>query len=102
MTTTNGFKMDVDQDFKVKPDPEAGTPRSIMDHDVYEDDDGELIMPGGAPRGWLMRLPKELYQVLSDYKTDDDIQIGSIKVWKQPNGKEKVCFAPCSLMRKDH
>jgi hypothetical protein len=93
MATANGFKME--EDFKIKQDPEAGTPGSMADIDMYEDD-GELIMPAGTPQGWLMRIPNELWQVLSQYETDDDYQIGQIKVWKQPNGKEKVDFTLCS------
>jgi hypothetical protein len=87
MAAANGFKME--EDFKIKPDPEVGSPGSLADIDMYEDD-GELIMPAGTPQGWLLRIPNELWQVLAQFETDDDYQVGQIKVWKQPNGKEKV------------
>jgi hypothetical protein len=95
MATVNGFKME--EDFKIKHDPDAGSPASMADIDMYEDD-GELIMPPGTPQGWLMRLPKELWQVMSEHQTDEDFQIGQIKVWKQPNGKEKACLM-CQMKR---
>jgi hypothetical protein len=86
MATANGLKME--EDFKIKADPESAS-IDMADIDVYEDD-GELIMPQGTPRGMLLRIPNEVWQVISDHHTDDDFQIGRIKVWKQPNGTEKV------------
>ncbi|KAF2432865.1 hypothetical protein EJ08DRAFT_731950 [Tothia fuscella] len=88
MAAANGFKME--EDSRIKHDPEDGEV-DMADVDMYEDD-GELIMPSGTPRGWLLRIPNEVWQAISQHKSDDNFQIGQIKVWNQGNGQEKFRF----------
>lgn len=76
----NGFKMEADS--YIKPDPEAGTPGSYAD-DVLDEDDGALTIPEERKAGWLVRIDRELWNALSSIDDDEEIQIGTVRVWEQ-------------------
>jgi hypothetical protein len=85
----NGLK--VEDDVKIKTDPDSSSPAALLDDDEYEDT-GELQFPKEIPTGWLTRIPADLWKSLEKLNDDDEILIGEIKVWNQPDNKTKVCF----------
>ena len=56
---------------------------------IYEDDAGELTFPKVIPSGWLLRVPKELWSMLSRLNDDDEIQLGEVKIWENKDPKSK-------------
>lgn len=53
------------------------------DDDDYEDT-GELTIPPGVPGLWLTRVPDYLWESLSGLNDDDEIEIGTIRIWEGP------------------
>ncbi|KAF2096550.1 hypothetical protein NA57DRAFT_78154 [Rhizodiscina lignyota] len=92
--TMNGVKSE--DVIPIKDEPaDVGTPMSTMSEEVEEEDTGELSMPkdeASNPGVFLTRVPKELWQVLSDttVSQDEPIQVGSIKVWDKGNGQQEM------------
>ena len=63
-----------------------------LDEIGYEDDTGELIFPKPIPTGWLLRVPKELWELLAHVDDNEDITLGQVRIWdnsKDPRNKEK-------------
>jgi hypothetical protein len=100
MATANGVK---DEDFSIKMDPDVASP-SLADIDEYEDT-GELVIPKKVvsgftsgdvppeiPGGWLLRIPKELWQGLANLPLDEEIQIGHVKAWGGLNKVPSLMF----------
>lgn len=84
----NGVKLEVDP--YVKPDPEAGTPGSYAD-DVLDEDDGALTIPDQKAAGWLVRIDHELWNALSSMDDDEEITIGTVRVWERgSDGQQRV------------
>lgn len=97
MAASNGA-LKMEGDYDIKMDPDIASP-SLADIDEYEDT-GELVIPKRirsafghadarpeAPGGWLLRIPKELWQGLANLPgdMDEEIQIGNIKAWGDLN-----------------
>jgi len=83
----NGFKSE--EDVKIKPDPAMDSPGTFEDDE--DDDTGEIAFPKvKLPDGWLLRIPKELWEGLEALNDDDPVTLGDIKIWKMPNGSEKA------------
>ena len=79
---SNGFK--VEEDAKIKSELDAGSPGAFVDED--DDDTGELTIPREANTGgWMTRVPQELWEGLNSLTDDDEVQIGTIKVWSDSN-----------------
>lgn len=89
------------EEYKVKPDP--GSPGRLIDEDDIDldEDTGELQIPpeAEAHRGWLTTVPRELWTALSAItqtksfaalNEDDNVKLGEIKVWAQPDGNQVV------------
>jgi transcription initiation factor TFIIF subunit beta len=55
----------------------------------YEDDTGELIFPKALQTGWLVRVPKDLWTMLSQVDDDQEVQLGEVRVWKDRDVKGK-------------
>ncbi|KIW01047.1 uncharacterized protein PV09_07561 [Verruconis gallopava] len=56
----------------------------------YEDDTGELIFPKTLSTGWLVRVPKDLWNMLSTLDEEQEIEIGQIKIWENTDPKGKT------------
>ncbi|KAF2201441.1 transcription initiation factor IIF [Delitschia confertaspora ATCC 74209] len=74
----------------IKQDPEERKPNSGFvddDDDLYEDT-GELTMPpkDAVPDIWLTSIPKWLWQSIADAGDDDEIEIGTVAVFKNQDG----------------
>ena len=55
---------------------------NLEDDDDYEDT-GELNIPSGIQSLWLTRVPDYLWASLSGLNDDDEIQIGTIRLWEE-------------------
>lgn len=74
---------------EIKPDPELGSPTSLVDDDTYEDT-GELEIPKLPPAAWLLRIPKILYEGWAGIDDDEEIKLGVIRHYTKSN---KACFS---------
>ncbi|KAF2271955.1 transcription initiation factor IIF [Westerdykella ornata] len=91
----NGLKLEPG----LKRDPDAITPSGsgYMDDDFYEDT-GELTLPpkGESKDIWITRIPKWLYEAVSNYdeladgRDDDEIVIGEVLMKVDPTRPGKV------------
>ena len=61
---------------------------SLDDDDGYEDT-GELNIPPNIESLWLTRVPDYLWAALSRLNDDDEIQIGTVRIWGE-QGSQKV------------
>ncbi|KAF2459933.1 transcription initiation factor IIF, beta subunit [Lineolata rhizophorae] len=77
----NGVKMEGDA--IIKPEPDTESPGTFLDDDDYEDT-GELNIPKDLNSIWLTRVPKWLWEALSKVDDDEEVKIGTIKVWNAP------------------
>lgn len=81
--------------FKSEPDvvksevkSESGSPAPFMDDDLYEDA-GDLDFydqngPADLNHLALMRVSKDLWKNWSEMSDDQEIQIGTMRVWDEP------------------
>lgn len=71
----------------IKPDPDAAAPSPYMDDDddIYEDA-GDLDFTDAGQQLWMTRLPKTLWEVFNKLKDDEEIEIGTVRVEKDPDG----------------
>jgi len=69
----------------------------------YEDDTGELIISSALSRGWLLRVPKDLWTLLSDPKISDDAEVtlGEVRIWKPQNNTNTPGAAAIKGREKD-
>jgi len=91
----NGIKVDPD----MKMDPDAHTPSGsgYMDDDFYEDT-GELALPpkNEAKDVWVTRIPKWLYEAVSNYdelaegRDDDLVVLGEVLALRDPQRPNQV------------
>jgi transcription initiation factor TFIIF beta subunit-like protein len=86
MSDMNGFKMEEDSKVKLEADQSS----ILGDEDDYEDT-GELQFPKAPTKSWLVRTPKDLWTGLENLKNlDEKIHLGSLNVWRLPDGTSKV------------
>ncbi|KAG9699265.1 hypothetical protein KCU81_g3275, partial [Aureobasidium melanogenum] len=82
MSSSNGIK--AEDGAYIKPEIEA---------DEFEDT-GECQMPRSEDdqQAWLCRLPKWLWTAWADMADDEEIEIGKVRVYNQPNpdGSQKI------------
>lgn len=82
MSSSNGIK--AEDGAYIKPEIEA---------DEFEDT-GECQMPRSEEdqQAWLCRLPKWLWTAWADMADDEEIEIGKVRVYHQPNpdGSQKI------------
>lgn len=97
-TASNGVKLE--DNSTLHPETEVTTPSAFGDDD-YEDT-GELQFQKDYLKWWLIRVPKDLWSFLDKFKDDDEITLGSIKIWDttdqktgQPKTNPKVCCCTC-------
>jgi transcription initiation factor TFIIF subunit beta len=75
---TGGVKME--EDVKIKPDPELDSPASFADDDRYEDDAGELKFPNEKPIVWLAKVPRWLWEALSTSQYEEQKRIADLTI----------------------
>jgi len=79
----------------VRIKPESGTEDAFVEDELDESTDLEFY-DKNPPTGinfnslYMARLPAYLWQAWSQLKDDDEIQIGTIRAWKTPDGKDKL------------
>lgn len=84
----DSFKMEPSVKAEVKDEPGA-TPPAFEDDDLYEDA-GDLSFydpntePGDLDHMSLMRIPNDLWKRWSTLSGDQEIQIGTMRVWEEP------------------
>lgn len=84
----DGIKME--EDVKIKPDPELADASPFADDDDQYEDTGELTLPKESPKIWLTRIPNWLWQVLQNASEDEQVQIGEILVYGADRADSKV------------
>lgn len=82
----DSFKSEPDVKSEVKS--ESGSPAPFMDDDLYEDaGDLDFYDPNGPTdlnHIALMRVPNHLWKRWSELNDDQEIQIGTMRVWEEP------------------
>jgi transcription initiation factor TFIIF subunit beta len=81
----NSLKMEV----KNEPGMDDLEMADIDEVGGYEDDTGELIFPKTLSQGWLVRVPKDLWTLLSHIDDDQEIQLGEIRIWQNKDVRGK-------------
>jgi transcription initiation factor TFIIF subunit beta len=84
----NGIKMEGGL-IKNEPGLDDLDMADVDDAGAYEDDAGELRLPEVVPQGWLLRVPKELWGMLSHLNDDDEITLGEVRIWNNNDPKSK-------------
>ncbi|GAM90913.1 hypothetical protein ANO11243_089590 [Dothideomycetidae sp. 11243] len=83
----------MEEDVKIKPDPDNAATPSVMEEDEYEDT-GELQIRGSAAddQAWLAKIPKWLWEAWIDIADDEEVELGKVRVYhkKRDNGQEKI------------
>lgn len=85
---SDGIKME--EDVKIKLDPEMGEASPFADDDDQYEDAGELLLPKDSPKIWLARIPTWLWQTFANASEEEQKQIGEMCVHHIPGGDEKV------------
>ena len=86
------FKSEPDVKSEVKS--ESGSPAPFMDDDLYEDAGDLDFYDQNGPEDLnhlaLLRIPNHLWKRWSELGDDQEIQIGTMRVWEEPAkvGKE--------------
>ena len=74
---------------RVKPEPDAGSP--FAEDELDESTDLEFYdktaQSGAYKNMYLARLPAYLWKAWAELDDDQEIVIGKIRQWTQPNGK---------------
>lgn len=87
------FDVKMEEDVKIKPDPDNAATPSVMEEDEYEDT-GELQIRGSAAddQAWLAKIPKWLWEAWIDIADDEEVELGKVRVYhkKRDNGQEKI------------
>jgi len=84
----------------VRIKPESGTEDAFVEDELDESTDLEFY-DKNPPTGinfnslYMARLPAYLWQAWSQLKDDDEIQIGTIRAWKTPDGKDVSLLREC-------
>ncbi|KAL9069288.1 MAG: hypothetical protein Q9157_006206 [Trypethelium eluteriae] len=84
----NGIGIKEEEGPTFKSEMEGYPSTNVDDDDEYEDT-GELAMPPTGNGLWLSRVPDYLWEALSTLNDDDEIKIGTMRIWNKPDG-EKV------------
>ncbi|KAF2754134.1 hypothetical protein EJ05DRAFT_479682 [Pseudovirgaria hyperparasitica] len=80
MAAMNGVK--VEDDMKIKPDPEDEAEGGFADDDEYEDT-GELTMPREEQEIWLAKVPKWMWEALSEANdSEEPLHIGQLNTYE--------------------
>lgn len=88
----DSFKSEPDVKSEVKS--ESGSPAPFMDDDLYEDAGDMDFYDQNGPEDLnhlaLLRIPNHLWKRWSELSDDQEIQIGTMRVWDEPAkvGKE--------------
>jgi len=85
---------------RIKADPEAGSPG--VEDELDESTDLEFFNKAtdgdSYGRMYLARLPNYLWERWAELGEDDEIQIGTIRQWKAPDGQMVSWVAPRGLL----
>lgn len=68
-----------EQHVKAELNSSFGSPASQSDEDIYEDA-GDLDFSKATQCLYLVRLPKYLWEIWSNYDDDQEIQLGTVRL----------------------
>jgi transcription initiation factor TFIIF subunit beta len=76
----------------VKPEPGDAAPSPYMDEDdFYEEDAGDLDFSQAQQQLWLSHIPRSLWETWSSISSNEEIEIGTIRVEGTETDPRRVC-----------